>query len=304
MTRGLRRRVMRRRRKTLDGAAGLRELAWSAPATVISVAGVHGGAGASTLTLLLAELIASTGRAPVLAVDLAGHSRGGLAVLSGVAGQTTAEGAAAAAVIHGAPLAQPFGVGDRGVHVLGAAPDGVIELERTYENLAARLATVVQPRNDEHAAPRAGDLLAETRAWEALRWDNGEAVEALGMLLDRAAPEHSLVAVDLGMRDSDRVAAVVQSRSALMLWVLPARATSLEIARRRLPLMPVGDCLEAVVVWQTGSSVMSARKLSELGDMRGCPVVRLAHHGDETDDWRLRTARCLTGLIEICGLAR
>jgi hypothetical protein len=295
----------RRRALPLELAARESQLAWGAPATLVCVAGAHGGAGASTLTLLLCELIASAANAPVLAVDLAGHSRGGLAVLSGVAGQTTAEGAAAAAVIHDAPLERPFGVGERGVHVLGASPDGVLELDRTYENLAARLATIVVARAEHERPVPAFELLAEARVWEALRWDNEEVAGAIGALLDRARPQHSLVAVDLGMRDSDRVAKIVQARSTLLLWVLPGRATSLEIARRRLPHVPVGDCLEAIVVWESGRSSLSARRLSELGHARGCPVVRLANHGeDEKDGWPERAARCLSGLIDLCELAR
>jgi hypothetical protein len=69
--------------------------------------------------------------------------------------------------------------------------------------------------------------------------------------------------------------------------------------------MPVGDCLEAIVVWQSGGSSLSARRLSELGDTRGCPVVRLANHGDhEKDGWPARAAHCLSGLLDICELAR
>jgi hypothetical protein len=124
-------------------------VAWEPPATVVSLAGLHGGAGTSTLCLLLAEAIATFGEAPALAVDLAGRSRGGLAVLGGAAGHATAEGTCAVAAIHGGRLEQPFGINEAGVRIIGAYPDGVEELDRGRETLTARLVEAVRSGADD-----------------------------------------------------------------------------------------------------------------------------------------------------------
>jgi hypothetical protein len=88
-------------------------------------------------------------------------------------------------------------------------------------------------------------------------------------------------------------------------WVLPGRVHSLEIAERRLPAMPFEPAgREAIAVWQLGKSHPSPHRLSALGDLRGCPAVRIANHGGEGDEWPARVLRCLSGLSELCELAR
>jgi hypothetical protein len=281
-------------------------LAWDPPATTISLAGVHGGAGTTTLCLLLADAIASVGEGPALAVDLAGRSRGGLAVLGGAAGQTTAEGTCALAAIHGGRLEHPFGVNEQGVRIIGAVPDGVEELDRSHETLVARLVEAVgRGADDARLAELARFAVREDRSWQALRWDNKQVVEAVDRVLDQAVLHHALVAVDLGMLDGDLLADMVAARSHLHVWVVPARAASLEIAERRLPLVPFEPAGgEAIAVWQANDSFPSAKRLSGLGDLRGCPVVRVADHGDPGDDAATRMHRCLSGITELCGLAR
>jgi hypothetical protein len=298
----------KRRARTLELEARTTSsrLAWDAPATTISLAGVHGGAGTTTLCLLLAEAIATVGEGPALAVDLAGRSRGGLAVLGGAAGQTTAEGTCAVAAIHGGRLERPFGVNERGVRIIGAHPDGVEELDRSHETLVARLVEAVGDGGDDaRLAELARFAVREDRSWRALRWDNEQVVEAVGRVLDQAAVHHALVAVDLGMLDGELLADTVGTRSHLHVWVVPGRAASLEIAERRLPLVPfepAGD--EAIAVWQADGSAPSAKRLSGLGDVRGCPVVRVANQGDPGDDLATRMHRCLSGITELCELAR
>ena len=297
----------RRRARTLELEARTTSarLAWDPPATMISLAGVHGGAGTSTLCLLLAEAIATVGEGPALAVDLAGRSRGGLAVLGGAGGQSTVEGTCAVAAIHGGRLERPFGINDKGVRIFGAHPDGVEGLDRSHETLVARLVEAVRDgAADARLAELARFAVREDRSWQALRWDNEQVVEAIGRVLDQAAAHHALAAVDLGMLDGDLLADMVGTRSDLHVWVVPGRAASLEIAERRLPLIPFEPAGEAIAVWQADGSAPSAKRLSGLGDLRGCPVVRVAHHCDPGDDVETRLQRCLSGITELCELAR
>ena len=299
-------RLRGRRALELEAGSTSTRLAWDAPATTISVAGVHGGAGASTLCLLLAHAITSFGEAPALTVDLAGRSRGGLAVLGGAAGQTTAEGTAAVAAVHGGRLREPFGENEVGVRVLGTHPDGVEELDRSHETLAARLAAALDAGADD---ARLGELarlaVREDQSWQALRWDNEQVGEAVARVLDQAVGHHALVAADLGMLDSEPLARVVATRSHLHVWVVPGRSSSLEIAERRLPLVPFeSQGREAICVWQSEERPPSPTRLSELGDRRGCPVVRLADHGGAPTPWPTKLGRCLSGVSELCELAR
>jgi hypothetical protein len=281
-------------------------LGWDPPATVISVAGLHGGAGATTLCLLLAEAVATLGNAPAVAIDLAGPSRGGLAVHGGAAGQTTAEGICAVAAIHGGRLEHPFGVNRHGVRIIGAHPDGVEELDRSHETLAARLVeAVASGADDTRLAELARLAVREDRSWQALRWDNEEMAEAVVGLLDQAGQAHALLTLDLGMLDGNLLAEMAAMRSHLHVWALPGRAASLEIAERRLPLLPFETTgCEAVAVWKADGQSPSAKRLSRLGDLRGCPVVRVANHGNPGSDRSERMLRCLSGITELCELAR
>lgn len=281
-------------------------LAWGPPATTISLAGVHGGAGTTTLCLLLAEAVASAGAGAALAVDLAGRSRGGLAVLGGAGGQTTAEATCAVAALRGGRLERPFGSNRQGVRIIGTHPDGVEELDRSHETLVARLVeAVASGAEDARLAELVRTAVREDRSWHALRWDNEQVAEAVARVLDEAAAHHALVAVDLGMLDSDQLAAVVGARSHLHVWVVPGRTASLEIAERRLALVPFEPAGgEAIAVWQADGRSPSAKRLSALADLRGCPVVRLANYGGDNEDVAVRVQRCLSGITELCELAR
>ena len=290
----------------LEARTASTRLGWDAPATTITLAGVHGGAGTSTLCLLLAQAIATFGEAPALAVDLAGRSRGGLAVLGAAGGQTTAEATAAVAAVHGGRLEQPFGVTDAGVRVIGTHPDGVEELDRSHESLVARLVEAVDAGADDARLAELTRLaVRDDRSWQALRWDNDQVADAVGRVLDQAVPHHALVAIDLGMLDSEPLARVAGARSELHVWVVPGRPRSLEIAERRLPLVPFEPAGgEAIAVWESDGFAPSSKRLSALGDLRGCPVVRVANHAGEDNDWPTKLHRCLSGVSELCELAR
>lgn len=295
-----------RARPLLEIPTSSSQLAWEPPATTISVAGVHGGAGASTLCLLVAHALAACAKAPALTVDLAGRSRGGLAVLGGAAGQASAEATAAVAAIHGGQLDRPLGINEHGVRIIGAHPDGSEDLDRSQETLIARLRdAVAQESDDERVAKLARTAVREQRSWQALRWDNEQAVNAIARVLEAAVAHHALLAVDLGMLDSDALARAVGARSDLHVWVVPGRSSSLEIAQRRLPQMTLEPAAgEVILVWQTEERIPSSKRLSALGDARGCPVVRMANHGGSRTDWPTRTLQCISAITELCALAR
>ena len=299
---------LRRRQGTplLEVRSSSSQLAWEAPATTISVAGVHGGAGASTLCLLVAHALAACAQAPALTVDLAGRSRGGLSVLGGAAGQASAEATAAVAAIHGGKLERPLGINEAGVRIIGAHPDGIEDIDHSQETLIARLRDAVARESDDaRVAKLARTAVREQRSWHALRWDNEQSVNAITRVLDRAIDHHALVAVDLGMLDGEALARAVGARSDLHVWAVPGRASSLEIAQRRLPLVnlePAGG--EVIVVWQAEERAPSSKRLSALGDARGCRVVRMANHGGSRTDWPTRTLQCMSAITELCALTR
>ena len=289
----------------LEARSPATRLHWDEPATTVSVAGVHGGAGTTTICLLLAHAIARFGSAPALAVDLAGRGRGGLAVLGDAGGQTTAEATALIGASDDGRLARPFGVNDAGVRILGTHPDGIDELDRSCETLVGRLVDAINQGADDS---RLGQLVRlavrDDVCWQAARWDNEQVAEAVARVLDEAFTHHALLVVDLGMLDSEPLARTVGVRSELHVWILPGRAHSLEIAARRLPLSsfePAGR--EAIAVWDAGDAHLSPARLSALGDLRGCPVVRIANHSGE-GGWQTRLLRCLSGISELCELAR
>ena len=277
---------------------------WEPPARTVTVATVHGGGGASTLTLLLAQAVTSSA-GPALAVDLAGRGRGGLALLAGAAGQTSAEATCALAAVRGDPVARPYGVSAGGVRILGCHADGVEQLDRGYETAVARIVEAAAAAADDGELARAARAaLAEERGLRALRWDNGQLTRAVAQVLELAVTRHALVAIDLGLLESDALAAVTAERSDLHVWVLPDRPESLAMAARRLPLAALEPRAgEAICVWATGRGAMPcARRLAALGELRGCPVVRLAQHRDAAG-WPARAENCLAGLEELCALA-
>jgi len=300
-------RALRRRRDplALERRSLSTRLTWEAPASTITISGIHGGAGATTLCLLLAHALANFGQAPALTVDLAGRSRGGLAVLGGAAGQTTAEATAAVAAVHGGRLERPLGINEAGVRILGTHPDGVEALERGHEALVARLVEAVAAgAEDARLAELVRLAVREDEAWQALRVDNEQAAAAVGRVLDQAVDHHALVAVDLGMLESHTLARMALARSDLHVWVLPGRAHSLEIAQRRLPEIRFeGAGAEAIAVWQAEEQAPSTKRLSALGDLRGCRVVRMGSYGKSLE-WSERLMGSLSGVTDLCELAR
>jgi hypothetical protein len=274
------------------------------PATVITTAGVHGGAGTTTVCLLLAHVIDTAAGNPSLVVDLADHGRGGLALLGGAGTRATAEQIAAAAVHHARGV-EAFAVNRAGVRIVGALPHTIERLERNDETLIAQIiATVESAADDTELAQDLRAALVNYRARHALRWDTGEAAAAVGTFLQAAVLHHSFLGIDLGALESDTFAALAAEHADSHLWVVPGRQHSIEAAAQKLPeLPPVNVRGEAIAVWQTDEPLPSPKVLSALGDTRGgVPVIRMANHGSALDPWSAKVERCRTALDEMLRL--
>lgn len=268
---------------------------------LISVAGAQGGAGATTIGLLVAHAHERASQGPVLAVDLAGPSRGGLALLAGAATPMTAEAVAACTAIHRRSVAEPFALTDASVRILGAMPGVADALERTHESLVAQLAAQVAAGvGDMALGVLARQLLDEHRCWEAIRWDNDEVVDGVGALLDSAVEHHELVIVDLGTLQSAAIANVVAARADLHIWAVPGRLEALELAKRRLPTLDFSTTgEEVIVVWHADPPAPSPARLAELGATRAATVIRFPHYGSGNSAWPQRVSAVEASLGEL-----
>ena len=277
---------------------GTSTLVRSAPGSVVTFAGVHGGAGVSTAVLLVCGAVKRASDRPTVAIDLAVGTRGGLGGIAGAWSQTSAE-ATAQLVIAGATLARPYVQTNDGIHVISDAPQALIAIDQIARRLLAAAARAVerQATDAELAAlARAG---VETAALDELVGaDQATQRAALDKLIRTAAVPHSLVAIDLGLAN-DAALARRTPVGDVHVWVVAARRQDLEVARRRLLAHePVGE-RELVVAWQPAGERVGSRALRGLGDARGCPVVRLATF-DPGDSWEVRERACRSGLEAVC----
>ena len=277
---------------------GTSALVRSAPASVVTFAGVQGGAGVSTTTLLACGAVSRASDRPAVAIDLAAGTRGGLGGLAGAWSQTSAE-ATAELVIAGGRLARPYTQTQDGVHIISAEPQAAAAIDRTARELLAATAEAVQRHAPDHevaAIVRAG---VDDAAIEELVGARPATQRAAVHKLVRAArAHHSLVALDLGLADDEllvRHAAV----SDLHVWVVAARRDDLEVVRRRLLGHEVVAERELVLAWLPGGERVGARALRSLGDTRGCSVARLARF-DRADGRVERERACRSGLEALC----
>ena len=114
----------------------------------------------------------------------------------------------------------------------------------------------------------------------------------------------------LGSRPASELSAIT---SALGEAAAATRPLELEPERyretRSVGMLVLGDAggsagRLAIAVWQICEPLPSCARLSALGDLRSCPVVRVADHGGESTEWPSRVLRCLSGVSELCELAR
>jgi|tagenome__1003787_1003787.scaffolds.fasta_scaffold20976838_2 hypothetical protein len=213
-----------------------------APATVapfLAVCGVCGGAGASTLSYLIARYAAAHGRGHALVCDTGGTS-GGLAMCARIASPRTLP-ESASLVAGGAPLDDALwsvepraGSGGRELRVIATAPrwGGAGPPERF-----------------------AGVL-------NRLRRDAG----------------HALVVVDCGTlaRGPERLALRTASHVA---WVLPATARGRDCAQRLWAALPRSlGAREVIVIRRSADGTAPRlRTLTELAEARHAPLVLLPH---------------------------
>lgn len=270
------------------------DFARSAPGAVVTFAGVQGGAGVSTATLLACTAITRASDQPAIAIDLAPGTRGGLGGLTGGWSQSSAQ-ATAELVVGGGTLARPYTETPDGAHVISEPPQARTAGDRVAHRLLDDLVAAV----DMDAADHELATLARASAAAAVHDDLASAgAEVLRKLVRAARAPHSLVALDLGLVDDELLAAHATG-SDLHVWVIAARREDLEIARRRLLDHESVAERELVLAWQPDAERIRARELRELGEARGCPVARLARF-DRRASWADRERACASGLHALC----
>lgn len=277
---------------------GASALARSAPASVVTFAGVQGGAGVSTAMLLACGAITRDSRRPALAIDLAAGTRGGLGGHAGSWSQTSAQ-TAAELVLAGATLARPYSQTEEGVHVISDEPQAAITADETARRLLAETAAAIR----RHAADAELAAIARARARDAALdelagLNPATRRAAFAKLVQTARGPHSLVAIDLGLADG-LLLEQAATLSDLHVWVVAARPRELEVARRRLSSHEVVAARELVLAWPADPRRIASRDLRGLGEARGCPVVRLARF-DSADRWPQRERTCRSGLEALC----
>ena len=97
-------------------------IARATPASVVTFAGVQGGAGVTSTTMLLATAVTAASDHQALAVDVAGATAGGLGGLARGWSQVPAR-AMAELMLSGARIERPYMTTAEGVHVISAPPD-------------------------------------------------------------------------------------------------------------------------------------------------------------------------------------
>ena len=290
--------VPRHASELLTRRLGTSALARSVPGRVVTFAGVQGGAGVSTATLLACGAVTRASEHPAVAIDLAAGTRGGLGGLAGAwsqsSPQTTAE-----LVIGGGQLARPYVQSPQGVHVISPEPQAPIAVDQTARKLLAAAAAAVE-RNaaDGELATLARDAVTEAALDEFAGPNPATGRSALHKLVGSARGSHSLVAIDLGLAD-DELLACHAAVGDLHVWVVAARRHDLEVVRRRLLSHEVSPVRELVLAWLPDGERVGSRGLRNLGEARGCPVARLGRF-DRAATWPERERACRSALETLC----
>lgn len=292
------RRALRNASELVAGRLGSSALARSAPGSVVTFAGVQGGGGVSTVTLLACGAVTRASDRPAVAIDLAAGTRGGLGGLAGAWSQTSAE-TTAELVIAGGRLARPYTETADGVHVISDEPKAAITLDRTARNLLSATAAGVQRDASDHVlAALVRECVDDAAIDEFAGAHPATQCAALRKLIRTARGAHSLVAIDLGLAE-DELLARHAAASDLHVWVIAARRDDLEVVRRRLLSHEVLAERELVLAWLPDGERVGTRALRSLGEARGCPVARLASF-DSRSSWAERERACRSGLEALC----
>jgi len=293
-----RRRVARFATRLAGDAIFATALVRSAPGAVVTFAGVQGGAGVSTMTLLACGAVTRASDRSAVGIDVAAGTRGGLGGLAGTWSQTSAE-STAELVIAGGTLARPYAQTEDGVHIISEEPQASIAADQVARRLLGETAAAVQRQAAEHELAAIARSYVQDAALDDLAGVNPATRRAaLEKLVRGARAPHSLVGVDLGLAD-DELLEQHASLSDLHVWVIAARRDDLEVARRRLLTHDIGAQRELVLAWLPDGQRVGARALRSLGDARGCRVARLARF-DRASSWAARESACRSALETLC----
>jgi hypothetical protein len=288
----------RRDSAALRGEAAPTPLRRTAPADVVTFAGVQGGAGVSTLTLLVCLATTAHSDRAALAIDLAAATPGGLGARAGAHSQTTAE-ATAYLVVDGHALQRPYARTADGVHVISPVPDTAVRVQSAALRMLSRLADAARAgASPDETAAIVGEGLAEHELEQLIGERSREQRDALHHLIAGSRDPHSLVAIDLGLADPETLIAFAP-HGHLHVWLVAARDDDLELAQRRLRAMPACADRELIAAWIPPDETASGRELRALAQTRGCPLVRMATF-DARADWMQRAATCRRSLEELC----
>ena len=273
-------------------------LARPAPGAVVTFAGVQGGAGVSTMTLLACGAVTRASERPAVAIDVAASTRGGLGGHAGEWSQTSAE-STAELVIAGGKLARPYAETADGMHVISDEPQARVAADQTARRLLAETAAAVQRDASDHELAALARARVHDVALDEFAGVNPRRRRvALAKLVRAARGPHSLVGLDLGLAD-DELLEQCAPLSDLHVWVVAARRDDLEVARRRLLGHELVADREIVLAWLPDGQRVGSRGLRSLGEARGCPVARLARF-DHADGWAARELACRTALETLC----
>lgn len=289
----------------LEAATASTRTAFDAvPGRVVTVAGLHGGAGATTLALSLATAV-TAGRGRPLVMDLAGPASGGLAVLAGVSTSVTPTTMAALRRIPNGPARVQRGLAQTaaGVAVMGALPRADVMLDHYAAGALARIGERARAGTSSEELAELVRSVAESRLAELTPWGTS-APDQIAELVDQARRRFGLVVVDLGMAVEPDVTDALADVTDLHLWVTALGPTRRQRAALQLaahPLRPAGR--EAVVVRDDDSGALPTRQefMALLGD-RAAPIVQVPHHGPADEGIGPMVGRTLGALASICDL--
>ena len=211
-------------------------------APLLAVCGLCGGAGATTLSYLIARSAVGLTRGHVLVCDTGGPS-GGLAARAGVQSPRT--------------LVELAGHVERGLPLA----DAIYALDEAASTQQSQLRVIAAGPCLEHQASTTGLATVLTMA--------------------RSDGAHALTVVDCGtlQRDADRIALGAASHVA---WVLPATRTGARRGERLLDAMQPGPPGRELVVARRDDREPRAalRALRALAERRGAPLVLMPELGD------------------------
>lgn len=281
--------------------AGTRTAFDDLPGRVVSVAGLHGGAGATTLALCLANA-ATSGTTPPLVMDLAGPSAGGLAILAGAASSDPPTTLAALRTEPGAigRLKEPIAKTTTGVSIMGTPPRADSLLDHYAAGALSRIGARARSGATAEQVAELVNTVAETHLAQLLPGGQDTA-EQVAMLIDQARQRFGLVVLDLGMAVEPDITAALDDVD-LHLWVCSTAPASRARAQHLLAAhQHHAACRELLVVWDDGTEQQPTRQqFVELSGTRGLPIVQMPHHGPVADGIGSMVVKSMTGLVTIC----